>query len=48
MKTALPWATRWARPKKSQGGANNLREVGLDSAALVNRIDNGNCEWSCG
>jgi hypothetical protein len=28
--------------------ANNLREVGLDSAALVNRIDNGNCEWSCG
>jgi len=27
--------------------ANILREAGLDSAALVNRIDNGNCEWSC-
>lgn len=27
--------------------ANDLRSMGLDSAALVNRIDNGNCEWSC-
>lgn len=27
--------------------ANSLREADLDSVALVNRIDNGNCEWSC-
>ena len=27
--------------------ANDLRSMGLSSAVLVNRIDNGNYEWSC-
>ena len=27
--------------------ANDLRRMGLNSVVLVNRIDNGNYEWSC-